>query len=158
MATLMDGAKTEVLAVSSSPRAHWTKVWSTNPLERLNKEVKRRARVEGIFPNESSVIRPSAPFSPTSTTSGKPAIAATSPKAPRRCSTQSAIIVSSPSSRPATDTEDHLENPRLRGPRPTASRSTASCVVDVVPPRGSNPEPTDFKSAPGRPADDEWCR
>jgi transposase-like protein len=57
IATLMDGAKTEVLAFSGFPRAHWTKVWSTNPLERLNKEVKRRARVVGIFPNEASVIR-----------------------------------------------------------------------------------------------------
>jgi putative transposase len=54
---LMDEAKTEVLAFSAFPRAHWTKVWSTNPLERLNKEVKRRARVVGIFPNEASVIR-----------------------------------------------------------------------------------------------------
>ena len=54
---LMDDAKAEVLAFSAFPRAHWTKVWSTNPLERLNKEVKRRARVVGIFPNEASVIR-----------------------------------------------------------------------------------------------------
>jgi putative transposase len=54
---LMDEAKTEVLAFSAFPRAHWPKVWSTNPLERLNKEVKRRARVVGIFPNEASVIR-----------------------------------------------------------------------------------------------------
>jgi transposase-like protein len=54
---LMDDAKTEVLAFSAFPRAHWSKVWSTNPLERLNKEVKRRARVVGIFPNEASVIR-----------------------------------------------------------------------------------------------------
>jgi putative transposase len=54
---LMDDAKAEVLAFTSFPRAHWVKVWSTNPLERLNKEVKRRARVVGIFPNESSVIR-----------------------------------------------------------------------------------------------------
>jgi putative transposase len=54
---LMDDAKTEVLAFSTFPRAHWTKIWSTNPLERLNKEVKRRARVVGIFPNEAAVIR-----------------------------------------------------------------------------------------------------
>ena len=53
----MDDAKAEVLAFTSFPRAHWTKVWSTNPLERVNKEVKRRARVVGIFPNEASVIR-----------------------------------------------------------------------------------------------------
>jgi putative transposase len=57
IAVLMDDAKAEVLAFSSFPRAHWTKVWSTNPLERLNKEVKRRARVVGIFPTEASVIR-----------------------------------------------------------------------------------------------------
>ena len=56
-AALMDGAKTEVLAFSAFPRAHWRQLWSTNPLERLNKELKRRCRVVGIFPNEASVIR-----------------------------------------------------------------------------------------------------
>jgi transposase-like protein len=54
---LMDGAKTEVLAFTSFPRAHWQKIWSTNPLERINKEIKRRSRVVGIFPNEASVVR-----------------------------------------------------------------------------------------------------
>ena len=53
----MDAAKAEVLAFNIFPRAHWRKIWSTNPLERLNKEIKRRARVVGIFPNEASVIR-----------------------------------------------------------------------------------------------------
>jgi putative transposase len=54
---LMDTAKTEVLAFNTFPRAHWRKIWSTNPLERLNKEIKRRSRVVGIFPNEAAVIR-----------------------------------------------------------------------------------------------------
>jgi putative transposase len=54
---LMDQAKTEVLAFNAFPRAHWRKIWSTNPLERLNKEIKRRARVVGIFPGEAAVIR-----------------------------------------------------------------------------------------------------
>jgi transposase-like protein len=54
---LMDDAKAEVLAFSAFPRAHWTKIWSTNPLERVNKEIKRRARVVGIFPNDRAVIR-----------------------------------------------------------------------------------------------------
>lgn len=54
---LMDDAKTEVLAFTGFPRAHWQKIWSTNPLERINKEIKRRSRVVGIFPNEAAVIR-----------------------------------------------------------------------------------------------------
>jgi len=54
---LMDTAKSEVLAFAIFPREHWRKIWSTNPLERLNKEIKRRSRVVGIFPNEAAVIR-----------------------------------------------------------------------------------------------------
>jgi putative transposase len=54
---LTDDARAEVLAFSAFPRAHWAKIWSTNPLERLNKEVKRRSRVVGIFPNDAAVIR-----------------------------------------------------------------------------------------------------
>jgi transposase-like protein len=54
---LMDDAKSEVLAFTAFPRSHWAKIWSTNPIERINREIKRRARVVGIFPNEASVIR-----------------------------------------------------------------------------------------------------
>ena len=54
---LMDTAKAEVLAFAAFPKAHWQKIWSTNPLERINKEIKRRSRVVGIFPNEASAIR-----------------------------------------------------------------------------------------------------
>ena len=53
----MEGAKEEVLAFSAFPRAHWRQLWSTNPLERLNRELKRRCRVVGIFPNEAAVMR-----------------------------------------------------------------------------------------------------
>jgi transposase-like protein len=54
---IMDDAKAEVLAFTAFPRAHWRKIWSTNPLERINKEIKRRSRVVGIFPNNAAVIR-----------------------------------------------------------------------------------------------------
>lgn len=56
-ARLMDGAEDEVLAFSAFPRAQWRQLWSTNPLERLNKELKRRCRVVGIFPTEAALIR-----------------------------------------------------------------------------------------------------
>jgi len=53
----MRDAKTDVLAFTAFPRAHWRKIWSNNPLERLNKEVKRRSNVVGIFPNDRAAIR-----------------------------------------------------------------------------------------------------
>ena len=57
LAELMDNSEHDVLAYMSFPRQHRTKLHSTNPIERLNKEVKRRANVVGIFPNEASIIR-----------------------------------------------------------------------------------------------------
>ena len=57
VAALMADAKPEVGAFAAFPRAHWQKIWSTNPLERINKEIKRRSRVVGIFPNQASAIR-----------------------------------------------------------------------------------------------------
>ena len=50
-------AKPELLAFSAFPQPHWRKLWSTNGLERVNKEIKRRTNVVGIFPNEGSVMR-----------------------------------------------------------------------------------------------------
>ena len=57
LATLMDDSEHDVLAYLAFPAQHRTKLHSTNPLERLNKEVKRRADVVGIFPNEASITR-----------------------------------------------------------------------------------------------------
>jgi putative transposase len=57
VADLMDAAETDVLAYLAFPAAHWRQLWSTNPLERLNKELKRRTNVVGIFPNPAAAIR-----------------------------------------------------------------------------------------------------
>jgi transposase-like protein len=54
---LMDEAEEDVLSYAAFPQEHWQKIWSNNPLERVNKEVKRRTNVVGIFPTEGSVIR-----------------------------------------------------------------------------------------------------
>ena len=57
LAELMDESEADVLAYMGFPAQHRSKLHSTNPLERLNKEVKRRADVVGIFPGESSIVR-----------------------------------------------------------------------------------------------------
>ena len=57
LSELMEEAEEDVLAYAAFPAEHWQKIWSNNPLERVNKEVKRRTNVVGIFPTEGSVIR-----------------------------------------------------------------------------------------------------
>jgi putative transposase len=57
VATMLADAKADHTAFAGFPPAHWTKIWSTNPLERLNKEVKRRTNVVGIFPDDAAVLR-----------------------------------------------------------------------------------------------------
>lgn len=57
LGALMDASREDVLAYMDFPREHWPQIASTNPLERVNREIKRRADVVGIFPNEASIMR-----------------------------------------------------------------------------------------------------
>ena len=57
VSALMEAARDDVLAYMSFHKSHWSQIRSTNPLERLNREVKRRTNVASIFPNEGAIVR-----------------------------------------------------------------------------------------------------
>src|SRR5215208_7047165 len=57
LAALLDEAAADVLAYLAFPPQHWRQIWSNNPLDRLNKKVKRRTDVVGIFLNSPAVLR-----------------------------------------------------------------------------------------------------
>ena len=55
--TMLRDAADDLLAFADFPVGHWKKIWSTNPLERVNKEIKRRTDVVGVFPNPAALLR-----------------------------------------------------------------------------------------------------
>jgi transposase-like protein len=57
LAEFMERTEADVLAYMGFPREHWTQISSTNPIERVNREIKRRCDVIGIFPNDAAIIR-----------------------------------------------------------------------------------------------------
>src|SRR5690606_22856978 len=57
VAVMLEEARDDLLAFTQFPSAHWQQIWSTNPLERLNKEIKRRTNVVGAFPNPEALLR-----------------------------------------------------------------------------------------------------
>jgi len=56
-AQLLEDAREDLLAFTEFPSQHWQQIWSTNPLERVNKEIKRRTNVVGTFPNPEALLR-----------------------------------------------------------------------------------------------------
>ena len=57
VAVMLSDAQADLLAFASFPTRHWRQIWSTNPLERVNKEIKRRTDVVGVFPNPAALLR-----------------------------------------------------------------------------------------------------
>ena len=54
---MLTDARDDLLAFGAFPHEHWRKIWSTNPLERLHREIKRRTDVVGVFPNDAAIDR-----------------------------------------------------------------------------------------------------
>jgi transposase-like protein len=54
---MLTGAEADLLAFAAFPLRHWRQIWSTNPFERVRRDIKRRTDVVGVFPNPAAVLR-----------------------------------------------------------------------------------------------------
>jgi hypothetical protein len=147
----MDDAKAEVLAFTAFTRAHWRKIWSTNPLERVNTEIKRRSRVAGIFPTTPPSSGSSARSCSTCTTSGSPATAATSLRDPWPSSTSSAIMKPTPPSRAASRHRGSPQSPQPRGTLPIKPGALHRSRRGTTAPDRAHREPPGCGVLPARP-------
>jgi putative transposase len=57
VSSMLEQAREDLLSFTAFPAEHWRKIWSTNPLERVHREIKRRTDVVGVFPNDAAVMR-----------------------------------------------------------------------------------------------------
>jgi transposase-like protein len=57
VAAMLDDAQHDLLAFAAFPQQHWRQIWSANSFERVNKEIKRRTDVVGVFPNPAALLR-----------------------------------------------------------------------------------------------------
>ncbi len=78
---LRDAAQ-DPLVFTSFPSGHWKRIWSTNPLERLNNEIKRRTDIVGVFPNPEAMLRLAGGVLVEAPDEWQATTAATSPKPP----------------------------------------------------------------------------
>ena len=109
----------DLLAFTAFPQTHWRQLWSTNPLERVNKEIKRRTDVVGVFPNPQPCCAWQGPSSSSSTTNGQPRTGATSERS-------MALIAAEAPRRPGAGEHNTTDFGMMRKPTRERERKTTT--------------------------------